>query len=236
MNVIITGASQGIGKTTAAYFAKAFAAEGVHLFLCSRNMDTTVSWQQELSSTYGTAITCFNADLSNKDEVQQFAAHVLNATDQIDILINNVGTYQPGSLYNEPEGQLEEMLATNLFSAYHLTRALLPSMIKKKSGHIFNMSSIAAFQAYPNGGAYSISKWAMAGFSKNLREEMKAFNIKVTTVHPGPTMSHSWDGFNIDPKRIMETDDIAKMIVAASQLSLQACVEDIIIRPQLGDL
>ncbi len=98
------------------------------------------------------------------------------------------------------------------------------------------MSSIASFQAYPNGGAYSVSKWAIAGFSKNLREEMKPFNIKVTTVHPGATLSSSWDGFNIDPNRIMETDDIAKMIVAASNLSPQACVEDIIIRPQLGDL
>lgn len=236
MNVIITGASKGIGKTLATYFAKEFSKEGVHLFLCSRNMDPTLLWQQELTATYGTAITSFNADLSNTLEVQQFAEQVLNATDQIDILINNIGTYLPGSLYNEPEGQLEEMLAVNLFSAYHLTRALLPAMIKKKSGHIFNMSSTASFQAYPNGGAYSISKWAMAGFSKNLREEMKAFNIKVTTVHPGATMSSSWDGFNIDPKRIMEADDIAKMIVAASKLSPQACVEDIIIRPQLGDL
>lgn len=236
MNVVITGASKGIGKTVATYFAKEFAKEGVHLFLCSRNMDPTIAWQQALTATYGTAITSFNADLSNKAAVQQFAEQVLNATDQIDILVNNVGTYQPGSLYNEPEGQLEAMLDANLFSAYHLTRALLPVMIKKKSGHVFNMSSIASFQAYPNGGAYSVSKWALAGFSKNLREEMKPFNIKVTTVHPGATMSSSWDGFNIDPNRIMETDDIAKMMVAASKLSPQACVEDIIIRPQLGDL
>jgi short-subunit dehydrogenase len=76
----------------------------------------------------------------------------------------------------------------------------------------------------------------MAGFSMNLREEMKEFNIKVTTVYPGATLTSSWDGFDIDPKRVMETSDIAKMIVAATKLSPQACVEEILIRPQLGDL
>lgn len=91
-------------------------------------------------------------------------------------------------------------------------------------------------KAYPNGGSYSISKWALDGFSKNLREEMKAFNVKVTTVYPGATLTSSWDGMDIDSKRILEAADIAKMIIAASELSAQACVEDIVIRPQLGDL
>jgi len=87
-----------------------------------------------------------------------------------------------------------------------------------KAGHVFNICSIASLKAYPNGGSYSISKWALDGFSKNLREEMKAFNIKVTTVYPGATLTSSWDGMDIDPQRILETDDIAKMIIAASDL------------------
>jgi short-subunit dehydrogenase len=90
--------------------------------------------------------------------------------------------------------------------------------------------------AYANGGAYSISKFALLGFSKNLREEMKPNGIKVTAVLPGATMSASWKGANIDPERIMVANDIATMVYAASQLSPQAVVEDIILRPQLGDL
>jgi NADP-dependent 3-hydroxy acid dehydrogenase YdfG len=121
-------------------------------------------------------------------------------------------------------------------SAYHVTRTVLPAMIKKKSGHVFNMCSIAALDAYPNGGAYSISKFALNGFSKNLREEMKTHGIKVTAVHPGAVMTDSWSGFDNSGKRIMEAGDIAKMVFAASQLSVQACVEEILIRPQLGDL
>jgi short-subunit dehydrogenase len=74
------------------------------------------------------------------------------------------------------------------------------------------------------------------GFSKNLREEMKPFNIKVTSVYPGAVYTSSWEGAGISPERIMEADDVANMIYAASLLSAQACVEDIVIRPLLGDL
>lgn len=232
MNVVITGASKGIGKTLAEYFAK----EKYNLFLCARNMDKTIAWQQELIATYGINVASFNADLSSKKAVLHLGNQINEACQEVDILINNAGIYEPGSIYNEEDGQLEKMLHLNLFSAYHLTRSLIGSMIKRKQGHIFNMVSIAALKAYANGGSYSISKWALAGLSKNLREELKEFNIKVTTVHPGATLSSSWDGFDIDPKRVLETDDLAKMIVAASKLSPQACVEEIVIRPQLGDL
>ena len=128
------------------------------------------------------------------------------------------------------------MIEVNLYSAYHLTRVLLPAMMKQKSGHIFNICSIASLQAYPNGGSYSISKFALAGFSKNLREEMKPHGIKVTAVYPGAAYTDSWAASGIDKKRFMEANDIADMIFAASQLSTKACVEDIVLRPQLGDI
>lgn len=232
MNVVITGASRGIGKS----IAEGFAARGAHLFLCARNMSKTIQWQQELMEKHSIKISSFDADLSKSAAVQLFAQHILSATDQIDILINNTGIYEPGSTYNEAEGQLEKMLDVNLFSAYHLTRALIGVMIKKKSGHIFNICSIASLTAYPNGGSYSISKWALAGFSKNLREEMKPHHIKVTSVYPGATLTSSWDGMDVDPQRILETADITKMILSCHDLSVQACVEDIVIRPQLGDV
>ncbi|MEI9935418.1 MAG: SDR family oxidoreductase [Ferruginibacter sp.] len=112
-------------------------------------------------------------DLSKKEEVQEFGKWVLNKTASIDILINNAGQYLPGNIYDEDAGILEKMIGINLYSAYHLTRILLPKMIEAKKGHIFNITSIAGLQAYPNGGSYSISKFALAGFSKNLREELK---------------------------------------------------------------
>jgi short-subunit dehydrogenase len=232
MNIIITGASKGMGKA----IAEAFAQPGNQLLVCSRNELELYAMVGDLMQRYpDVTIKAQATDLSQKDEVKNFAVWCLKFGTP-DILINNAGQFVPGSIHNEEDGVLEQMLSVNLFSAYHLTRAILPAMIAAKQGQIFNICSIASLNAYPNGGSYGISKFAMLGFSKNLREEMKPLGIKVTAVCPGATLSSSWDGFDIDPKRIMECEDIAKMIYAASQLSLQAVVEDIVMRPQLGDL
>lgn len=232
MKVVITGASQGLGKCMAEHFAK----DGHDLFLCSRNMDKHRVWQSELMAKHNIQITSFNFDLAVEAEVKKFAAQVLAAADHIDILINNAGSYEPGSTYNEPEGQLERAINIHLFAAYHLTRALLPRMMERKKGHIFNMCSIAALKAYDNGGAYSISKWALAGYTKNLREEMKPYNIKVSMIHPGATYTPSWEQSGLPPTRFMKPEDVAEMVLSSCKLSDQACVEEIIMRPQLGDI
>ncbi|HXR84903.1 MAG TPA: SDR family oxidoreductase [Hanamia sp.] len=231
-NIVITGASKGMGKA----MAEKFAAAKNNIFICSRNEKELAQTANELNEKYNHCVNYFPADLSQEKEVLKFADWLLSKNISIDILINNAGQFVPGSVYNEPEGNLEKMMNINLFSAYHLTRALLPQMMKKKSGHIFNICSIAALKAYSNGGSYSISKFALAGFSKNLREEMKPFNIKVTAVYPGAVLTASWEDAKIPMGRIMEVEDVANMIFTAACLSPQACVEDIVIRPLLGDL
>jgi short-subunit dehydrogenase len=233
MNIIVTGASRGIGKA----IAEAFATEGATLFLCARNKQVLEETAATLQSKYSKSIIhTMAADLSKKEEVLQFGKWVLETAASIDIVVNNAGQFLPGKTYNEEDGLLEKMIATNLYSAYYLSRTLIPAMIAAKKGHIFNISSIAGLQAYANGGSYSISKFALAGFSKNLREELKPFHIKVTTVYPGAVLTDSWGSFDNKNGRIMEASDIALTILAASKLSPQAVVEEIILRPQLGDL
>lgn len=232
MNVVVTGASKGIGRAV----AEAFAAGGHQVMVCARNEVQLYNTVAELQTNYpGATVKGRAADLSKKESANDFAQWVMK-NGAIDVLVNNAGTFLPGSVYNEDEGLLETMIETNLYSAYHLTRLLLPGMIEKKNGHIFNMCSIASLKAYPNGGSYSISKFALAGFSKNLREEMKPFNIKVTAVYPGAVLTDSWEGFDNSSHRIMEVKDVADMILAMSKLSPGAVVEDIVLRPQLGDL
>ncbi len=231
MNIIVTGASKGIGKA----IAEIFSAEGHTLLLCSRNQSQLQHTAEELASRYGNKVHYHAADLSKKEEVEVFGKWCLEIGTP-DILINNAGRFLPGSIYNETEGILEDMIATNLYSAYHLTRKIVPAMIANKAGHVFNICSIASVKPYSNGGSYGISKFAMLGFSKNLREELMPLNIKVTSVLPGAVYTDSWSGSGIDPTRIMEDKDIATMVLAASKLSPQACVEEILIRPQLGDL
>ena len=232
MNVIITGASKGLGRA----IALQYAAAGYTLILCSRGAKALYDFVNELYVMFpDVTVKALPVDLSIKEEVIAFADWSLQFGTPT-ILVNNAGIFLPGSIHSEEDGTLETMITTNLYSAYHLTRALLPSMIANKSGHIFNICSIASLQAYSNGGSYSISKFALLGFSKNLREELKPVGIKVTAVLPGAVYTDSWSGSGIDPQRIMEAADVAKMVFAASQLSPQAVVEDIVLRPQLGDL
>jgi short-subunit dehydrogenase len=232
-NVVITGASRGLGKA----MAEKFAANNYNLYLTSFNEMVLYKAMEELQTKFPNIIIKAKAfDLSNKEQAIAFAKWILDFKISIDILINNAGSFLPGNVSEEEDGVLEKMIETNLYSAYHITRVLLPKMIKQKRGHIFNICSIASLKAYKNGGSYSISKFALSGFSKNLRDEMKPHGIKVTGVYPGAAYTDSWAAAGVDAKRLMEANDIADMVFAASQLSPQACVEDIILRPQLGDL
>lgn len=226
--IVITGATKGIGKA----IAEKFAVQGFQLALCARNINDSIGWVRGLK-TPALFLPC---DVSNKKQVQYFAEEVLNKYGSIDVLVNNAGVFLPGAVHNEPEGTLEKLIETNLYSAYHLTRALVSSMVQKQSGHIFNISSVAGIQSYPNGGSYSISKFAMQGLSKALREELKTEGIKVTSVIAGATLTDSWAGTDLPSSRFMTPQDIAQSIWDVYSLSPNTVVEELVLRPQLGDI
>ena len=175
-------------------------------------------------------------DVSKREEVKVFAEKVLNEFGAVDIIVNNAGVFLPGQVINEEEGTLEKLIETNLYSAYHLSRMLLPKMLEKKSGHIFNLCSVASIQAYPNGGSYSISKFALLGLSKALREELKPHHIKVTALIAGATYTDSWSQSNLPESRFMKAEDIAQTVWDVYHLSENTVVEEILLRPILGDI
>jgi short-subunit dehydrogenase len=233
MNAVISGGTKGIGKA----IAYLLAGKGINIATCSRNQKDLTSFKKDLTKTFpGIKVFTEKRDLSKKNEVLEFGGSLLQNFETIDILVNNAGIFIPGSIYSEPDGNLEKLIDTNLYSAYHLTRNLLPPMLKQEGGHIFNICSIASIIAYPNGGSYAISKFALLGFSKCLREELKEKNIKVTAILPGATWSDSWSESTLPEHRLMQAKDIALAVWNALQMSPSAVVEEIIIRPQLGDL
>jgi short-subunit dehydrogenase len=233
MNAVITGASRGIGKAIATLFAQ----HGYNLYLCSKTeshlMDTITELQARFPSV---TISGQALDVSVEKNARQLGEWVDAQVSNVDVLVNNAGTFIQGNVTDEPEGALEQMLNVNLYSAYHTTRALVRKMKQNKSGHIFTVCSIASLAAYPGGGAYGISKFALLGFTKNLREELKPHGIRVTAIIPGAVYTDSWKGSGVAEDRIMEANDIAQMVYAATRLSPQAVAEEIIVRPQLGDL
>jgi hypothetical protein len=231
--VVVTGASKGIGYAV----ALRFASEGNEVAICARNKNDLEAAAQRIAdeAPYG-KIYSFAADVSKKEGIEDFYGFVTKKLGKVDVLVNNAGIYIPGHTHNEEEGVLEQMLDTNLFSAYRLTRLCIPAMIEAKSGQIFNVCSTASIMAYVNGGSYGISKHALYGFTKVLREEMKPYNVKVTAVLPGATFTNSWQGTELPESRFMNAADVAEAIYMAASLPAGSVVEEILMRPQEGDI
>ena len=231
--IVVTGGTKGLGRA----IAERFAPEGFDIAVCARTVSDLESMQKAWERDFpASRLLTYQADVSQHTEVVEFAEFISTEWNGIDVLVNNAGLFIPGKITEEPKGSLETMMEVNLYSAYHLTRALLPMILPHQQGHIFNMCSIASLAAYPNGGSYTIAKFALLGFSKVLRQELLSQGIKVSSIMPGATWSASWEGVDLPEERLMQADDIAKLVWASYDLSDSAVVEDIVIRPQLGDL
>jgi len=232
IHAIITGGTKGIGRA----IAERFATEGADIAVCSRTDEDLQSMTTDFQSRHPNCkLHTFKADVRQKEEVQAFAEFVKKELGEVNVLVNNAGIFIPGAVLEEEEGTLEKQIETNLYSAYHLSRALVGS-IPEQAGHIFNMCSVASIKAYPNGGSYSISKFAMLGLNHALREELKEKGIKVTAILPGATWSASWEGVELPESRLMPASDIAEAVYSAFKMNPSSVVEEIRIRPQLGDL
>ena len=231
-SVLVSGGTKGIGRAIVERFAK----EGFDIFTCSRNGQDLLALTQSLEQAYpGIAVRTYVADLSKKEDVLTFAEAV-KAKGIPDVIVHNTGIFLPGSLHEEPDGNLEFLMDTNLYSAYYLTRAFAKELIQRRSGHIFSIGSIAGITAYANGGSYSVSKWAMLGMTKCFREEFKTHQVKVTSILPGATLTDAWAGVDLPVERFVNSQDVADSVWGAYNLSPGAVVEELIIRPQLGDI
>jgi len=233
-NVIITGATKGIGY---AILTK-LAYEGFNIAFCARNKIEVNALEAEMKQKYPKQIFLgIPTDISIKSELLYFIEKIKLEWTSVAILVNNGGVFIPGEISNEKESTLENLLDANLISAYYLSQWTLPLLRNcKEKPTIFNMCSTASFMAYPNGGSYAISKAGLLSFSKNLREELKNTSIRVTAIMPGAVYTDSWKSSGIDEYRMMPSEDIAEMLWNIYGMSARTCVEEIIIRPQKGDL
>jgi short-subunit dehydrogenase len=230
--LVVTGGSRGIGKA----ILERFAASGFDVCTCSRSKADLGKVSRELSEQYGISAHYFVADMSVKEQVKAFTSFVTSLKRPVDVLVNNAGYFLSGQVIDEPDGTLEAMIQSNLYSAYYTTRGLAPGMREAGAGHIFNICSIASIKAYPNGASYAISKHAMLGLSKVLREELKPYGVRVTAVLPGAVLTDSWKDAGLPEERFITVQDVAEAVWSAHLLSPRSVVEEILIRPQLGDI
>ena len=230
---VISGGTKGIGRA----LVIKFAGEGFDVATCARTGKDLEEFSSEMKNRFPkTGIYFQKADLSTSAGRNGFIKFLKAMNRPVDVLINNTGIFLPGQIHNEAPGILEKIIETNLYSAYHLTRGLIDGMIERREGYIFNICSTASIVAYTNGGSYGVSKFALLGMSKVLREEMKSFNIRVTSVLPGATFTESWKGTELPVDRFMKPEDVADTIWNAYSLSPMTVVEEILLRPMAGDI
>lgn len=231
--ILVTGGTKGIGRAVIEQFAK----EGFHIITCSRNEKDLQKLKLDIEQNYTFSKVFYqDADLSDEKSRKSFLDYVKKLNVKVDVLVNNSGLFIPGKLTEEDDEALPFMIQTNLYSAYYLTKGIVPEMIKRRSGHIFNICSTASITPYINGGSYCISKFAMYGMTKVLREELKEHNVRVTAILPGATLTASWEGVDLPPERFIKAEDVAMAIFNAYALSENSVIEELLIRPQLGDL
>jgi short-subunit dehydrogenase len=229
---VITGGTKGIG----AALTREFASHGFDVATFARSESQLLELKNSVEKTFGTSLFFQVTDAGSKAQVDAFADFINRLNRKVEVLIHNAGYFLPGNISNEEQGTLSKMLAIHVESAYHLTQSLLPGMLNSGSGDIFTICSVASLKPYTHGGSYSIAKTALLGFTRNLREELKNKGIRVTAVLPGATYTESWAGSGYPEDRLMPVEDIAKAIWSCHTLTRRTVVEELILRPQLGDL
>lgn len=228
-NIIITGATKGIGRA----LVDIFAANGFNVAICARSTKDLELLAQELKTQYPNIKVLYKAtDMSKKEDVVAFGNYIKEHWTSIDVLINNAGVFIPCTVI-EPsnEDKFVTMMDTNLYSAYYMTNSVLDTFLTQQQGHIINICSIASIMPY---SAYSVSKFALLGYTKVLREELKEKGIRVTAILPGATLTPSWNGVDLPKERFMTAEDIAKAVYNCYELSPYTVVEEMVLRPQLG--
>ena len=226
MNAIVTGATKGIGRAIAVRLAEA----GYNLAVCARTEADLAALAEGLAYT-GVNVLCFTADLSIKDQLYRFAAKVGTAFDTINVLVNNAGVFIPGSVLYEEDHSFEQQLFLNLNAPYYLSKYFGKMMSEQAYGHIFNICSVSSKEINENAGSYGVTKTALLSLNNVLRQELSKYNVKVTAILPGSTLTPSWEGTTIPAERFVQPEDIASSLYTILNLSSGVNVDEMIIKP-----
>jgi short-subunit dehydrogenase len=232
--VLVTGASQGIGAAIAHVFAKEL--RGVKLALVARSEKNLQRTAAACRKAGAKRVEIFACDVSEEAAVQKMAADVKKMFGAIDVLINNAGVFRAVPFLEMTTAAFDELVAANLRSVFLVSRALVPAMAKRGAGHVFNMSSIAGLGAYPNSAGYCAAKFGVTGLTRVMREELKKTGVKVTLVCPGATVSPWWAHSGVPEQRLMPASVVARAFYDIYSLIANTVVEEVVLRPQLGDL
>lgn len=231
LNILVTGASRGIGNA----IARVVSHRAKNLLVTSRYPDSLTKGIDKIKQVYTGTILQYNIDQSTGESAaEELSSWVFEQVNQLDALILCAGNYFEGDLATLSTDEFQNTMNTNFIFNYHIVRELLPLLKKGRCSKIVIIGSTAAYSSY-SVPSYSIAKFALRGLALNLRNELMNDNIGVTFVSPGGTLTDMWADVDVPPNRLLDPTDIAKIIDNIFDLSPQAVVEEIVVRPMLGE-
>lgn len=236
--VFITGASAGIGAAT----AMAYAALGCRILQAARRVDKLRAAEDKLRAAGAADVFSFELDVQDRDEVEGTIATLPDGWRNIDILINNAGLSRGlRKLYEDDVEDWEEMIDTNVKGLLYVTRAVVPGMVERNSGHVVNLGSIAGHFAYPNGAVYCATKASERFITDGLRIDLNGTPVRVTSIDPGMVETDfSRVRFRGDEERAAKTyanvtplqaEDIADAIVWATTRLEHVSIQTVVLTP-----
>lgn len=234
--VLITGASQGIGREIARVFA---SQTSHHLILLARNSENLAETVRLCEAESNTADSKRQIVSRSVDLTDAYAVQSLQFPEEIpdpSILVLNAGFFLFKPLAQTSPDEFSAQISQNLFSAVHVVSRFFPAMKKRGKGSIIGIDSVGALKGLPDSGAYSASKHALLGYLRSLRQELLPTGIGVTAIHLGQTFSPSWDGSQVNPDELIDPADVGKLILSITQLSTRSTVEEVTLMPRKGEV
>jgi NAD(P)-dependent dehydrogenase (short-subunit alcohol dehydrogenase family) len=232
---VITGAGRGIGRAIAIVLAEL----GAHTVLCGRSREALEQTSAAIresngmsSETNSLKSSVFVCDVTDLSSVEALAQQLDRTSLRLDILVNNAGIGGVGGpLHDLAPEEWDRVFNTNLRGVYYCIRSLAPLMIKARSGHIINISSLAGKNPLPNGAAYAASKWGLNGLSYSVAEELRVHNIRVSVISPGSTHTDFSPHPGKKAERMLQVSDVAHAVTMIVTQTPQSFVSEILLRP-----
>jgi len=223
---LITGASRGIGRAIAIHLAE----KGYHTVLTGRNKSSLEESQEMVVKAGDTDCKVIAADLMDSADIVQL---IERAGETIDVLVNNAGLLHAKPFLELTDAEIEDMLNLNLIAIMRLTRLVLPQMLKRESGSIVNIASIAAKNGFAGGTGYCASKFALRGFSTALMQEVRSKNVRIISVLPGSVDTGMIARYDAAPTQesMLQPEDVAASVYAALSMPARATVSELELRP-----
>ena len=224
--VLITGSSRGIGLA----IARRLGQMGARVSLCARKKADLESAAADLRAA-GIEVLAVPTDVTRADAVSKLVSETQRSLGPVDILVNNagIGTFSP--FYHQTDADWNSVLDTNLKSAFLTSRAVAPEMIRRKSGHIINISSLAGKSTFANGAIYCASKWGLLGLTGCMAEDLRAHGVRVSAICPGSVATEFSPHAGKDPSKMLQPDDVAHAVAALVTQSPGSFISEVHIRP-----